>query len=118
MQSAISIKMCVFCTLDLASDELSQRALPQLRRVALRQVERRCDHLTGGSVHADEMDEAREILQVSGSNRVKTNRLRTSASCILKDISSHLHVVKNACASTDDIDSHTTSHQRGVASFC
>ena len=51
----------------LSSDELCQRPLPQLRGAVFRHVERRGDHLPGGSIHADEVDEAGEVLQVRGA---------------------------------------------------
>lgn len=54
--------------LHLAFDELSHWPLPQLRRVAFHDVKRRRNHLAGGPVHADKMDEAWEILQVSEIN--------------------------------------------------
>ena len=48
----------------LSSDELRQRAIPQLGGAALCDVEGRGDHLPGGSIHTDEVDEAGEVLQV------------------------------------------------------
>lgn len=63
--------------LDLAFDELSHWPLPQLRRGAFCDVERWRNHLAGGSVHTDEMDEAWEILQVSdliGSRSIYSGR--------------------------------------------
>lgn len=62
--------------LDLAFDEMSHWSFPQLRRGAFCDVERRRNHLAGGSVHADKMDEAREILQVCEIYWVKVNALR------------------------------------------
>lgn len=47
----------------LALDELSHRPLAQLRRGALRDAERRGDHLAAGTVHADEVDQTGEVLQ-------------------------------------------------------
>lgn len=52
-------------SLHLAFDELSHRPLAQLRRAALRDAERRRDHLAAGAVHADEVDQTGEILQKS-----------------------------------------------------
>lgn len=49
--------------LHLAFDELSHWPLAQLRRGALRDAERGCNHLSAGAVHADEVDQAGEILQ-------------------------------------------------------
>lgn len=60
---------------DLVFDELGHRSLPQLRRGALCGTEGRCNHLASGSVHADKMDEAWEILQVSAVDWVKVNTL-------------------------------------------
>lgn len=71
---------------------MSHRPLPQLRRRAFCDVERRRNHLAGGSVHADEMDEAWEILQVSEINWVKVNTLRIIV--CFKKFSKHMLVVK------------------------
>lgn len=49
-------------TLHLAFDELSHRPLAQLRCGALRDAERRGNHLAAGAVNADEVDQTREIL--------------------------------------------------------
>lgn len=49
----------------LAFDELGYGPLAELRRGALRDAERRGDHLAAGSVHADKVDQAGEILQES-----------------------------------------------------
>ncbi len=61
--------------LDLVFYELSHWSLPELRRSAFCDVERQCDHLAGGSVHTDKMDEAWKILQVCEINWVKVKAL-------------------------------------------
>lgn len=84
---------------DLAFDELSQWPLPQLRHVAFSDVERRCDHLARGSVHADKMYEAREVLQVREINRVKINTLRITVRHISKKLLGVCMLLKYACTS-------------------
>lgn len=54
--------------LNLAFDELGHRSLSQLRCGAFCDVERGRNHLAGGPVHTDKMDETGEILQVSEIN--------------------------------------------------
>lgn len=92
--------------LDLVFDELSHGSLPQLRRAALCDVERRCDHLAGGSVQADEVDEAGEILQVREINWVKINTLRITV-CFI----GVCMLLKYAYTSRNIINSHT---QHGI----
>lgn len=62
--------------LHLAFDELSYRPLAELRRGALRDAERRGDHLAAGAIHADEVDQTGEILQEGEIRRVKVRTLR------------------------------------------
>lgn len=70
--------MCTSTMPDLVFNELSHWSLSELRRGAFCDVERRCDHLAGGSVHTDKMDEAWEILQEREINWVKVNALSTT----------------------------------------
>lgn len=63
---------------NLAFDELSQWSLSQFRRGTFRDVKRRRNHLAGGSVQADKMDEAWEFLQVSEISQVKVSTLWTT----------------------------------------
>ena len=68
----------------LALDEVCQRPLSQLRVGAVCDVEGRSDHLASRTIHVDEMDQTRELLQVRDTSRVKGLQSITLTSALCK----------------------------------